>query len=110
MLLARFRTLEEYGTYSQMLLVINLFASIFMLGLPNSINFFLARAENQDEQRKFLSVYYTASTALSILLGVALVCAVPLIEGYFKNPAIRSFAYFLAIYPWANVISSSIAN
>lgn len=110
MLLARFRTLEEYGTYSQMLLVINLLASIFMLGLPNSINFFLARAENQDEQRKFLSVYYTASTALSILLGVALVCAVPLIEGYFQNPAIRSFAYFLAIYPWANVISSSIAN
>lgn len=110
MLLARFRTLDEYGTYSQMQLVISLFISIFMLGLPNSINYFLARAENRDEQRKFMSVYYTVSTALSVLMGIVLVCAVPLIEGYFKNPAIRFYAYFLAIYPWANVISSSIAN
>ena len=45
MLLSRFRTLEEYGTYSQMLLVIGLVTSVCMLGLPNCINYFLARAE-----------------------------------------------------------------
>ena len=110
MLLARFRTLEEYGTYSQLQLMISLFTSLFMLGLPNSINYFLARAKSHEEQGEFLSVYYTVSTALSVLLGIVMVCSIPLIEGYFKNPAIRSFAYFLAIYPWANVISSSIAN
>lgn len=110
MLLARLRTLEEYGTYSQMLLVINLFSSIFMLGLPNSINYFLGGAENREQQQRFLSVYYTASTALTILLGAALVCGIPLIEGYFRNPGIRTFAFFLAIYPWANLISSSISN
>lgn len=110
MMLARFRTLEEYGTYSQMLLVINLFSSIFMLGLPNSINYFLGGAENREQQQKFLSVYYTASTALTILLGASLVCGIPLIEGYFQNPGIRTFAFFLAIYPWANLISNSISN
>ena len=40
MLLSRFRTLEEYGTYSQLLLIINLATTFFMLGLPNSINYF----------------------------------------------------------------------
>jgi len=55
MLLSRFRTLKEYGTYSQLLLVINLFTTIFMLELPNSVNFFLARAENDEEKQKFLS-------------------------------------------------------
>lgn len=40
MLLSRFRTLEEYGTYSQLMLVVQLAISIFTLGLPNSINFF----------------------------------------------------------------------
>lgn len=44
MLLSRFRTLEEYGTYSQTLLVINLATALFMLGLPNSTNYFLALA------------------------------------------------------------------
>ncbi len=110
MLLARFRTLEEYGTYSQLLLVVNLFSSIFMLGLPNSINYFLARAESQKERQRFLSVYYTAATVLSIILGAVLVGCVPLIEGYFKNPTIKSFIYFLAAYPWASIISSTIEN
>lgn len=59
MLLSRFRTLEEYGTYSQLLLVINLVTSIIMLGLPNSINYFLARAETEESRQKFLSIYYT---------------------------------------------------
>lgn len=110
MLLSRFRTYTEYGTYSQLLLVVNLFSSLFMLGLPSSINYFLARAETQNERQKFLSVYYTLSTVLSLAMGVALMLAVPLIEGYFKNPLIRSFSYFLALYPWTTVISSGIEN
>lgn len=110
MLLSRFRTLEEYGTYSQLLLVINLFSSIFMLGLPNSINYFLARAETQEEKHRFLSIYYTVSTFLSLVLGAALVCATPLIESYFANQTVRSFVYFLALFPWASIVSSSIEN
>lgn len=109
-LLSYFRTYTEYGTYSQLLLVVNLFSSLFMLGLPSSINYFLSRAETQDERRRFLSVYYTLSTLLSLVMGGALVLAVPLIEAYFKNPAIRSFLYFLALYPWSSVISSSVEN
>ena len=35
MMLSRFRSFEEYGTYSQLMLVVTLFTSIFMLGLPN---------------------------------------------------------------------------
>lgn len=110
MLLARFRTVEEYGTYSQLMLVINLFTAIFMMGLPNSINYFLARAENNQERQSFLSVYYSLSTLLSIIMGLVLVVALPLMEMYFKNPALRSFLWFLAIYPWANVISASVEN
>lgn len=110
MLLARFRTLEEYGTYSQLMLTINLFTCIFMLGLPSSVNYFLARAEDRAKQQRFLSVYYTLNTLLSLIMGVALVCTVPLIEMFFKNPAIRNFAFFLAFFPWANIISNSIEN
>lgn len=110
MLLSRFRTFEEYGTYSQMTLVVSLFTSIFMLGLPNSINYFLAKADSRQEQQQFLGVYYTLSTALSVLMGIALVAAAPLIASYFGNPAIRTFLYFLLLYPWANVTGSAIEN
>lgn len=110
MLLSRFRSVEEYGTYSQLLLVINLFSSIFMLGLPNSVNYFLARSETAEEKKKFLSVYYSISTVLSIVMGLVLVLSVPLIESYFHNPLIKGFAYFLAVFPWTSVVSSSLEN
>lgn len=110
MLLSRFRTFEEFGTYSQIQMVVALVASVFMLGLPNSINYFLAKANSVDEQRKFLGIYYTLSTLLSIAMGLALVAAAPLIAAYFKNPAILTFAYFLLLYPWASVTTSSIEN
>lgn len=110
MLLSRFRTLEEYGTYSQLLIVINLVTSLFTLGLPNSTNYFLARAENLQERKQFLSVYYSLNTILCFVMGIVLACSVPLIVSYFNNPLIRSFIYVLILLPWTKVIISSISN
>lgn len=110
MLLSRFRTLNEYGTYSQLMMAINLTTSILMLGLPNSINYFLARADTTLEGRKFLNTYYTFSTILSIIVGFILVYIAPLIAKYFENEYIMSFIYFFAIFPWSKVINSSIEN
>ena len=56
MLLSRFRSLIEYGTYSQLLMAINLVCSVIMLGLPNCINYFLAKTEIGQERDRFLSV------------------------------------------------------
>lgn len=110
MLLARYRTLEEYGTYSQMLIVINLMTSIFMLGLPSSLQYFLSRAETTKEKQEFVSVYYTLSTILSFILGLSLMLSANLIAKYFDNPYINSFLYFLALYPWTKITISSIEN
>lgn len=110
MLLSRFRTLTEYGTYSQLLMAINLVCSIMMLGLPNSINYFLAKSRTERERAKFLSVYYTLNTILSLTVGIALVLSIPLLEIYFKNELIRTFWYFLAFFPWTKIVMSSVEN
>ncbi len=110
MLLARFRTLGENGTYSQLLLAVNLANSIFMLGFPNSINYFLAKMERREERNQFLSVYYSISTILSILSGFALALSAPLLAGYFENSEILKYIFFLALYPWTQIVMSSIDN
>lgn len=110
MLLSRFRTLEEYGTYSQLLIVTNLFSSVFMLGLPSSINYFLARSDSNEDRTRFLSIYYCLTTCLCVIMGISLVFSIPLIELYFGNESISHFCYFLALYPWTIVINSSIEN
>lgn len=110
MLLSRFRTVNEYGTYSQLSLVITLAISLFTLGFPESSNYFLARANSAEKRREFLSVFYTLNTLTCIVIGLVLLASIPLIEIYFKNDSIKKFAYFLAIYPWAKVTINTISN
>ena len=110
MLLSRFRTLQEYGTHSQMLMVINLFSSVIMLGLPSSLNYFIARAETIQEKRDFISLYYSLNTTVSLVVGTILVLSVPLIESYFKNDLISKFSYFICLYPWAKIINEGAEN
>lgn len=110
MLLSRFRTLEEYGTYSQLLLIINLVTVIFTMGIPNSTNFFLARAETMEDKKVFMSTYLCLNTFLSVLMGVCLFIFMPLISAYFHNDNIKLFAFFLVIYPWTRVIMGGIDN
>ena len=39
-----------------------------------------------------------------------LVLAIPLLEVFFKNSAIRYFWFFLATYPWTKIVMSSVEN
>lgn len=110
MLLSRFRTLEEYGTYSELQLVTNLATIIFMIGLPNSINYFLAKADTKQEQSRFLSLYYSLTTVLGIVAGVVLIAGISIIVSYFNNDSIRDFWFFLLLYPWTKIIMSGLEN
>jgi len=110
MLLSRFRTLEEYGTFSQILLVSNLATSIIMMGLPNSLNYFLPRMDTKKEKNDFLSLYYSINSILSIIVGVLLCILTPLLIKFFDNPLLDSFVYFIALYPWTKIITSSVEN
>ena len=91
-------------------MVVNLLTSILMLGLPKSLNYFLARADTKEEKQKFLSFYYTLNTILSFIVGAVLCLSVWLIEKYFENYEIHKFLYFLALFPWTKIICSSIEN
>ena len=110
MLLARFRTLQEYGTYSQITTVVALATSIFMLGLPNSLNYFIARANDQEEKDHFLSLYYILVTILSAFTGVLLFLGRPLISSYYTNDLIDEFWYCLLLLPWAQTITAGVSN
>lgn len=110
MILSRIRTLEEYGTYSQLLMAVSLVSTLLIMGLPNSINYFLARADGAEERRSFLSHYYTLNALLCALSGALLVVCLPLLEAYFRNEAISTYAFFLLLYPFASITMSSVES
>lgn len=109
MLLSRFRSLDEYGTYSQIQVVVGLATSVFTLGLPNSLNYFLAK-NNTEENDVFLSMYYALITILSVVAGLSLVAASGFLCDYYNNDRISDFSYVLGILPWTQVLTTSISN
>ncbi|MEI7667881.1 MAG: oligosaccharide flippase family protein, partial [Erysipelotrichaceae bacterium] len=110
MLLSRSRTLQEYGDYSQLILVSSMATVLFMMGLPSSINYFVARADDEAEKQRFLSMYQIITTGLSIIVGVLLVLCAPLFVAYFNNPLLYHYLYFFALYPWHHIVMSSVEN
>lgn len=108
MLLARQLTLQDYGTYSQILLVVGLSNTLIVLGLPNSINYFLSSSENIYDKKIFLSTYYTLSTVLGVISGVLLIITIPLIQSYFGNPNLKFYIFALFLLPWTQITISSL--
>ena len=110
MVLSRITTLKEYGTYSQIILTVNLGIAFIMLGLPNSVNYFLARAENESDKHNFVSIYYTLTTVLTFVVGILLLILSPWIVKYFNNKGLFQYTYILLILPWAKFMNNSVDN
>lgn len=110
MLLSRFRSLEEYGTYSELSLILNLVTTFCLLGIPNAINYFLPRVETDKEKEIFLNTFFSLNTILSVVAGAVMAAAMPLMVWYFKNQGIYGFYYFAIIMPWAKISIQERAN
>ena len=110
MLLSRFRTLEEYGTFSQINIITTVVTTVFALGLPNCVNFFLNRTEKKEEKQDFLSAYFTLGTIISIIIAVILFIAFPLLTSFFKNDALNDYKFAVLMFPWVNLFNSSVEN
>lgn len=109
MLLSRFRSLEEYGTYSQMQLIGNLVTSIFMVGLPNSISYFISK-NDKIKRQEFLNTFFSLCSLLGTMGGILLILAIPIASQYFNNRDIMIYWFFLLSYPWTKITLASIEN
>ena len=62
-------SIAKNGTYYQLLQITNLAVSIFSMGLPGSINFFI-NGDTKIDDKKFISVYFTFSTVICIVVDI----------------------------------------
>ncbi len=110
MLLSRYRTLDEFGTYSQVIMVTELVSTVLLMGLPQTVNYFLSRAESERERRRFFTLYSLLSSTLCAVIGVCLFFSAPLIVRYFDNPYITTFSYVFVIYPWCGIMLNTLSS
>lgn len=108
-ILSRYRTLEEYGTYAQLILIVNLSVSVLSFGINNSINYFLGRFEHKNDRDSFISTYFLLNTLFGVTIGILLNLFSYKLGVYFNNSSIPGYGLVILILPWSLLTNSSMS-
>ncbi len=103
-LLARILTQAEYGTYRQLFMIYTLMAAIFMVGLPQSVYYFLPKSDG-DTKNKIIRQTVDIFSVLGLVSAVLLLVSRHLIAGVFNNPDLSRILVIYAVYPFFMFLS-----
>lgn len=92
-------SLAEYGTYSQITLLVSTVGSLTILGMTDAVNYFYNSNARKEEKQKYLGTIFDIQYLLGIVWAVVLLSFQnPIIE-YFKNEQLRSILWVVAFWP-----------
>ena len=92
-------SLEEYGTYSQAVLVTTTATSISILGLTNATNYFYNRSTNVSDQKTYVATIFAIQYIIGTLTGILLIVIRPLLSAYFGNDSLIAILPIVAFTP-----------
>lgn len=92
-------TLEEYGTYSQAMLIVSTATSISILGLTNAVNYFYNASDNKEEKQKYVSTMFSIQYLVGTITAILIVVCHSFIIHYFKNDQLDKIIYLIAWMP-----------
>lgn len=99
MVLARYFSKGDYGTYKQVMYVYSTLLSVFTLGLPKAYSYFLPKYSQQYQKdiiNKITRMFFLLGTVFSLLL---LLCAKP-IAILLKNPDLEQALLYFSPTPF----------
>lgn len=98
-LLSQYLSVSDYGTYSQVLLIVSTVSSLTIFGMMDSVNFFYSSARNETERENSIATMFTMQCVISTVAGgIVLALSMPLCA-YFDNPKLRNLLLFAAALP-----------
>lgn len=109
MILARIFTKQQYGTYSQMFTIITL-ASVLLLGIPQSISYFIVRSSDSESKQKTMSNILTATLMIAAVAFVLIIIGRDGIAAYFSNEGLKESGLIIAVITAAGLVSGIFAN
>ncbi|MPM42327.1 hypothetical protein SDC9_88992 [bioreactor metagenome] len=92
-------SLQEYGTYSQALLVTTTVTSLSILGLTNATNYFYNRTKDEQQQRIYVATIFSLQYIVGVGCGVLVLVLRTPISRYFGNDALIGILPIVAFTP-----------
>lgn len=99
-------SLQEYGTYSQALLVTSTATSLSILGLTNATNYFYNRTKDESVQRMYVASIFTIQYIVGLACSVLIFALRDSLAAYFGNKTLTEVLPIVALTPLlTNLIS-----
>lgn len=99
-LLSQFLSVYDYGTYSQILLIVSTVSSLTILGMMDGVNYFYSNEQDEKKRESYIATLFALQAAVSAGAGcVVLLLAGPLCR-YFDNPAVGRLLIFAVFLPF----------
>lgn len=92
-------SLQEYGTYSQALLITSTAGSVSILGLTNATNYFYNRVFDIELQKRYISTIFSLQYIAGSLSVVLILAGREAISSYFANDRLKSVLLIVAAVP-----------
>lgn len=107
-LLSQYLSVYDYGTYSQILLVVSTVTSITILGMMDGVNYFYCSEQDGDRRESYISTIFVLQCMVSAAVGTVVMCLSGALCAYFENPAVGKLMVFGAALPLCQNILSMI--
>lgn len=103
-LLSEHLSAYDYGTYSQILLIVSTVSSLTILGMIDGLHYFYSNSTDPRRQEQYVSTVFALQCMVSTLAG-AVVMVLPLLVS-FENADAKKLLIFAALLPlFQNLIS-----
>lgn len=89
----------EYGTYSQIELLVSTISSVTILGMTDGVNYFFCRERDEKKQAEYVSSIFLLQLAISIVVSLGLLCLATPISKSFDNAQIKNYIFFPMLMP-----------
>lgn len=97
--LARLITPAELGSYRQLFLIYSTFSTLLLLGIPQSLLYFLPKSASAEAQKQIISRTLNIVSLLALLFALAIFALRGFIAVHFNNPDLKPLLLIYAIYP-----------
>lgn len=97
--LARLLSPSDLGSYRQLFLIYTTISAFVMMGIPQSILYFLPRQNSHEEKAAYIGRVINLSFWLSMIFALLLLTLRNAIAAWFNNPALSFLLVIYAVFP-----------
>lgn len=107
-LLSEYLSVYDYGTYSQILLIVSTVSYSTILGMRDGVNFYYCSEQDPQKREAYVSTIFVLQSIVSTAAGIAVLLLSSPICAYFDNPDVGRLLVFAAALPLLQNLLSMI--